>query len=60
MDVWNSGTVNAPMSGGGFGGGSAAGAFQFTFIQAGTHSYHCALHPPSAYPGFTGTVTVTP
>jgi len=40
------------MTGGGYGGGSAGGAFQFPFTQAGTYGYHCALHPPSAYPGF--------
>jgi hypothetical protein len=29
-------------------------------MTPGTFGYHCALHPPSMYPGFIGTVTVTP
>jgi len=58
--AWDSGPLSAPMSGNGYGGGgSPAGTFQFTFNQAGTYGYHCTIHPPSAYPGFTGTVTVT-
>jgi plastocyanin len=36
------------------------GAYQMTFHTAGTYSYHCSLHPPSMYPGFTGTVVVNP
>jgi plastocyanin len=57
--AWDSGPLTAPMSGNGYGGGSAAGTFQFTFNQTGTFGYHCRIHPPSAYPGFIGTVTVT-
>jgi plastocyanin len=58
--AWDSGPLSAPMSGNGYGGGgSAAGTFQFTFNQTGTFGYHCRIHPPSAYPGFIGTVTVT-
>jgi plastocyanin len=58
--VWQSTTLSAPGGGGGYGSpGSAGGTFNFTFTQAGTFPYHCSLHPPSAYPGFTGTVTVT-
>ena len=71
--VWGSGTL-APPGGGGGGGGyssrspssvslsasSTGGSFQFTFMQAGTYPYHCAMHPPANFPGFTGTVIVSP
>jgi plastocyanin len=30
------------------------------FSTAGTYKYHCANHPPSGYPNFVGTITVTP
>ena len=62
MGVWTSGVLSPPGSGGGVygGGGSAGGTFDFTFTQPGTFPYHCAIHPPSMYPGFIGTVTVTP
>jgi plastocyanin len=55
--VWGSSLLSPP---GGAGGGSAGGTFSFTFTQAGTFPYHCSNHPPSLYPGFTGTITVTP
>src|SRR2546425_4861726 len=58
--VWDSGTLGAPSGGGGYGGGAAGGAYQFTFNTAGTYSYHFQLHPPASYPGFTGTITLTP
>jgi plastocyanin len=62
--VWTSGALGAPNSGGGgsgYGGGSSpGGTFEFTFTNPGTYGYHCNLHPPSSYPGFTGTITVTP
>ena len=61
MGTWTSGTLGAPTSAGGYGGGgSAGGSFTFTFNQAGTYGYHCSIHPPAQYPGFTGTVMVTP
>lgn len=58
--AWASTPLGAPQGGVGYGGGSAGGTFDFTFTQAGTYPYHCSLHPPSSYPGFTGTITVTP
>ena len=60
--VWTSGTLAAPGGGGGYGGGggSAGGTFSYTFMTAGTFGYHCAIHPPSMYPGFVGSVVVTP
>jgi plastocyanin len=59
--VWTSGTLGAPGSGGGYGGGgSAGGTFSFTFMTPGTFGYHCAIHPPSKFPGFVGSVVVTP
>ena len=57
--VWDSATLGAPSGGGGYGGGAAGGTYQFTFNTAGTYNYHCKLHPPASYPGFTGTITVT-
>ena len=58
--TWDSGQLSSPTSGGGYGGGSAGGTYQHTFMAAGTYDYHCSNHPPSLYPGFTGTITVTP
>jgi plastocyanin len=58
--TWSSGSLNPPNGGGMYGGAnSPAGTFQFTFNQAGTFRYHCSIHPPSAYPGFTGAVVVS-
>ena len=60
--VWTSGTLNPPMGGGPYGGGTAGGSYQFTFTATGMYGYHCSLHPPSVpqYAGFTGTINVTP
>lgn len=58
MGTWDSGQLSGPTSGGGYGGGSAGGSYEYTFPAAGTYAYHCTNHPPSLYPGFTGTITV--
>ena len=58
--VWDSSTLGAPSGGGAYGGGAAGGTYQFTFNAPGTYNYHCKIHPPASYPGFTGTITVTP
>lgn len=59
--AWSSGVLSPPGMAGSMSGGSGSpgGTFDFTFTQSGTYPYHCALHPPSLYPGFVGTVTVT-
>jgi plastocyanin len=45
--VWDSGTL------------SPGSTFQMTFNTPGSYSFHCTIHPPAIYPGFTGTITVT-
>jgi len=58
MGAWDSGQLSGPTSGGSYGGGTAGATYQYTFTAAGTYGYHCTNHPPSLYPGFTGTITV--
>jgi len=63
--TWASPSLAAPSGGGADPGYSASsamagGTFDFAFTQPGTYPYHCSLHPPSSFPGFTGTITVTP
>ena len=58
--LWASGTLSPPSGGGGYGGGGSGGTFSYTFTTQGTFGYHCALHPPSMYPSFVGSVVVTP
>jgi plastocyanin len=58
--VFESGNLSVGGEGNPYGGSTQGGVFSFTFNTAGTYNYHCMLHPPSQYPGFTGTVVVTP
>lgn len=48
MGAWDSGVLSPN-----------AGTFEMTFSATGTFPYHCSIHPPSVYPGFVGTITVT-
>src|SRR5262245_43355735 len=48
MGVWDSAVLSPN-----------AGTFEMTFSTTGTFPYHCSIHPPSVYPGFVGTITVT-
>jgi plastocyanin len=60
-NVWDSGNLASPTASDPNGyGGTAGQSFQFRFDNAGTYKYHCANHPPSAYPNFVGVVVVTP
>jgi plastocyanin len=57
--TWTSGTLAAPNGGTYGGGGSQGGTFTYKFTSTGTYGYHCSIHPPSSYPNFVGTITVT-
>jgi plastocyanin len=60
VGAWDSGQLNPASGSGSYGGATQGGTFQLTFTRTGTYGYHCRIHPPSLYPGFTGTVVVTP
>jgi plastocyanin len=57
--TWDSGQLAGAYNGP-YGGYSGGGGYQYTFTAAGTYAYHCSIHPPSVYPDFTGTITVSP
>ncbi len=59
IGIWDSGTLGAPTGGGAYGGGSAGGSYQLRLNTPGTFHYHCSIHPPSRFPNFRGTITVT-
>lgn len=59
--VWDSGQLAGSSASDPYGSGDTGSKdFTFTFDSAGTYTYHCANHPPSAYPNFVGVVIVTP
>lgn len=59
--VWDAGNLAGPSGSDPYGYGDTEGqTFTFKFDSAGTFSYHCKNHPPSAYPNFVGVVIVTP
>jgi plastocyanin len=60
--VWDAGQLAGPSGDTGpYGDGGTAGqSYTFQFDSAGTYNYHCANHPPTAYPNFVGVVVVTP
>lgn len=37
----------------------SGGSYSLRFDHASAPSYHCTLHPPSSYPFFRGTITVS-
>lgn len=53
--TWSSGQLSGSTPGGPYGGGSAGASYSFTFMTAGTFTYHCSNHT-----NMTGTITVTP
>jgi plastocyanin len=57
--VFQSAGLSAPTESNPYGGTTSGASFQFRFNTPGTYAYHCSLHPPSSYPGFTGTIIVT-
>lgn len=58
--LWDSKALTGPSGGGSYGGGTSGQSFSYMFSQTGSYSYHCTIHPPSAYPNFTGTIVVIP
>ena len=58
--AWDSGPLGPTSAGAGGGYGGGAGGYQLVFATPGTYRYHCAIHPPSRFPGFTGVLVVTP
>jgi plastocyanin len=58
-NVWTSGQLTGGMPTT-YAGTSGGQSYNYTFNTAGTYSYHCVLHPPATYPGFVGTVIVSP
>ncbi len=58
--AWDSGTLGPTSGGAGGAYGGGAGAYQVVFVTPGTYRYHCVIHPPSKFPGFTGVIIVTP
>jgi len=54
IGIWDSGQLSSPL-----GSNSLGGSYRFTFTTTGTFHYHCTIHPPSRFPSFRGTITVT-
>ena len=54
IGIWDSGQLSPPL-----GSNSLGGSYRFTFTTTGTFHYHCSIHPPSRFPSFRGTITVT-
>ena len=54
IGIWDSGQLSPPL-----GSNSLGGSYRFTFTTTGIFHYHCSIHPPSRFPSFRGTITVT-
>jgi plastocyanin len=62
-NAWDSGSISAASTSTdpyGYTTTSSGMSYERVFTTPGTYKYHCALHPPSQYPSFVGTITVTP